>query len=163
MKNRYRDLTEKYRSFRLQPDSLYLSRIIQTLFNKFTKKGKKTIARRHILRALSQFRFTLKRPRTFNALTRILRSLRLQFLLLPKRQGKKILEVPVPVRRNKRDILNIQTLYNAVRRRRERAMAERIEQELLALSVDRSQSATLRQRNAHMAKVYEERVNMEQR
>jgi len=163
MKTRYRDLTEKYRSFRLQPDSLYLSRIVQTLFNKFTKKGKKTIARRHIVRALSQFRFTLKRPKTFNALTRILRSLRLQFLLLPKRQGKKILDVPVPVRRNKRDILNIQTLYSAVRRRRERALAERIEQELLALSVDRSQSATLRQRNSHMAKVYEERVNMEQR
>jgi ribosomal protein S7 len=163
MKTRYRDLTEKYRSFRLQPDSLYLSRIIQTLFNKFTKKGKKTIARRHIVRALSQFRFTLRRPKTFNALTRILRSLRLQFLLLPKRQGKKILEVPVPVRRNKRDVLNIQTLYSAVRRRRERDLSERIEQELLALSVDRNQSATLRQRNAHMSKVYEERVNMEQR
>lgn len=163
MKTRYRDLTEKYRSFRLQPDSLYLSRIIQTLFNKFTKKGKKTIARRHIVRALSHFRFTLRRPKTFNALTRILRSLRLQFLLLPKRQGKKILEVPVPVRRNKRDVLNIQTLYSAVRRRRERDLSERIEQELLALSVDRSQSATLRQRNAHMSKVYEERVNMEQR
>jgi ribosomal protein S7 len=163
MKTRYRDVTEKYRSFRLQPDSLYLSRIVQTFFNKFTKKGKKTIARKHIVHALSQFRFTLKRPKTFNALTRIFRSLRLQFLLLPKRQGKKILEVPVPVRRNKRDVLNIQTLYNAVCKRRERALSERLEQELLALSVERSQSATLRQRNAQIATVYEERVNMEQR
>jgi ribosomal protein S7 len=163
MKTRYRDLTEKYRSFRLQPDALYLSRIIQTLFNKFTKKGKKTIARKHIAHALTQFRYTLRRPTTFNALTRILRSLRLQFLLLPKRQGKKILEVPVPVRRNKRDVLNIQTLYNAVRRRRERALAERLEQEFLSLSLERSQSATLRQKNAHFSKVYEERVNMEQR
>lgn len=163
MKTKYRDLTEKYRSFRLKPDSLYLSRTIQTLLNKFTKKGKKALARRHVIMALSQLRYTLKYPRTFNALTRILRSLRLQFILLSKREGKKILDVPVPLRRNKRDTLNIQTLYNAVSRRRERALSTRVEQELLALSVDRSQSATLRQRNSHMAKVYEERVNMEKR
>jgi len=125
MKTRYRDLTEKYRSFRLQPDSLYHSRTVQTLFNKFTKKGKKAIARRHIIRALSQLRFSLRRPRTFNALTRILRSLRMQFLLVAKRQGKVFLEVPVPVRRNKRDILNIQTLYSAITRRRERSLYER--------------------------------------
>jgi ribosomal protein S7 len=163
MKTKYRDLTEKYRSFRLQPDSLYLSRTIQTLLNKFTKKGKKALARRHLLTALSRFRYTLRRPRTFNALTRILRSLRLQFILLSRREGKKILDVPVPLRRNKRDTLNIQTLYNAITRRRERGLFERVEQELLALSVDRSQSATLRQRNAYMSKVYEERVNMEKR
>lgn len=125
MKKRYRDLTEKYKSFRLQPDSLYLSRIIQTLFNKFTKKGKKALARRHITLALTRFRFSLRRPRTYNALTRILRDLRIQFLLLPKRKAKQILDVPVPVRRNKRDILNIQTLYNAITKRRERDLSER--------------------------------------
>ncbi|MGZ6444710.1 MAG: hypothetical protein ACXWRG_11440 [Bdellovibrio sp.] len=163
MKTRYRDLTEKYRSFRLQPDSMYLSRTIQTLLNKFTKKGKKALARRHITKSLMQLRFTLKYPRTFNALTRILRNLRLQFILLPKREGKKIVDVPVPLRRNKRDVLNIQTLFSAITRRKERTLPERIEQELIALSLDRSQSATLRQRNAHKAKVYEERVNMEKR
>ena len=163
MKTRYRDLTEKYKAFRLQPDSLYLSRIIQTLFNKFTKKGKKALARRHIMLALSKFRFTLRRPRTFHALTRILRDLRIQFLLLPKRKGRKIIDVPVPVRRNKRDILNIQNLYNAITRRRERDLAERWEQELVELTVARTQSATLRQRNLQMLKVYEERVNMEER
>jgi ribosomal protein S7 len=163
MKTKYRDLTEKYRSFRLQPDALYLSRTIQTLLNKFTKKGKKSLARRHLLTAFSRFRYTLRRPNTFNALTRILRSLRLQFILVSRREGKKILDVPVPIRRNKRDTLNIQTLYSATTRRRERDLSERVEQELLALSVDRSQSATLRQRNAYMSKVYEERVNMEKR
>ena len=41
MRAKHRELTEKYKAFRLQPDSLYLSRLIQTFFNKFTKKGKK--------------------------------------------------------------------------------------------------------------------------
>lgn len=163
MKTRYRDLTEKYRSFRLQPDSMYLSRTIQTLLNKFTKRGKKALARRHIVNALKQLRFTLRQPRTFNALTRILRSLRLQFILVSKREGKKIVDVPVPLRRNKRDVLNIQTLFNAISRRKERTLPERIEQELTSLSLDRNQSATLRQRNAYKAKIYEERVNMEKR
>lgn len=163
MVKRYRDLTEKYRSFRLQPDALYQSRFIQTVFNKFTKKGKKALARKHILRALTQFRFNLRRPRTYNALLRIMRDLRLQFILVAKRQGKTILDVPTPIRRNKRDIMNIQTFYSAIKRRRERGLAERVEQELLALSLHQPQSTTLRQRNLHMARVYEERVNMEKR
>lgn len=125
MRTRYRDITEKYKSFRYQHDSLYLSRVVQTLFNKFTKKGKKALARRHTLLALSNFRFTLRQPRTYNILLRILRELHVQFLLLPKRKARKILDVPVPVRRNKRDILNIQTLYNAITRRKERDFNER--------------------------------------
>jgi len=160
---KYRDLTEKYKAFRLQPDAVYQSRVIQTLFNKFTKKGKKAVVRRHILRALTQFRYTLRRPRTYNTLMRTLRSLRMQFLLVAKRQSKQILEVPVPIRRNKRDIMNIQMFYNAILRRRERSLYERLEQELITLTVQQAQSTTLRQRNAYMAKVYEERVNMEKR
>lgn len=125
MRTRYRDVSEKYRSFRLQPDSLFHSRIINTLFNKFIKKGKKAISRRHIFGALRRFRFSLRRPRTFNALIRILRSLRINFLLAPRRQGKQFLDVPVPVRRNKRDIINIQTMAMAIHRRRERQLTER--------------------------------------
>lgn len=163
MVKRYRDLTEKYRSFRLQPDALYQSRVIQTIFNKFTKKGKKALARRHILQALRQFRFSLRQPRTYNAIIQIMKSLRMQFLLVAKRQGKTILDVPTPIRRNKRDIMNIQTFYSATKRRRERNLSERLEQEFLALTLHQAQSTTLRQRNLYMAKVYEERVNMEKR
>lgn len=109
------------------------------------------------------FRFTVRRPPTYNILIRILRNLHVQFLLLPKRKGKQIIDVPVPVRRNKRDILNIQTLYNAITRRHERDLAERREQELTALTFAKNQSATLRQRNAQIAKIFEERVNIEAR
>lgn len=163
MVTRFREISEKYRAIRLQPDSLFHSRIINTLFNKFIKKGKKATSRRHILRALTRFRYSLRRPRTFNALIRILHELRIQFLLLSRRQGKVFLDVPVPVRRNKRDVINIQTLSNAIRRRRERELSERWEQELLSLALSPSTSPTLRQRSANLAKVYEERVNMEKR
>jgi hypothetical protein len=54
-------------------------------------------------------------------------------------------------------------LYNAITRRRERDLAERWEQELTALTVSRNQSATVRQRNLQIAKIYEERVYMEER
>lgn len=163
MVKKYRDLTEKYRSFRLQPDSQYQSRFIQTIFNKFTKKGKKTVARRHIARALKQFRFSLRRPRLFNLLVRTMESLNVPFLLVPTRKGKTILDVPTPVRRNKRDILSIQTFYSAVKKRKERTLVERLEQELLSLTLRQEQSVTLRQRSQLFARVYEERANLDYR
>jgi ribosomal protein S7 len=163
MVKRYRDLTEKYRSFRLQPDSQYQSRLIQTIFNKFTKKGKKAMARRHITRALKQFRYSLKRPRIYNLLVRTMESLNVPFLLVPTRKSKTILDVPTPVRRNKRDVLSIQTFYNAIKRRRERELHEKIEQELVSLTIRQEQSTTLRQRSSFFARVYEERANLDYR
>jgi ribosomal protein S7 len=155
---RYRDVTEKYRSFRLAPESLYGSRILQTIFNKFTKKGNKAKARRHVMKALIAFRFHLRRPRMYNALLYILRELRVQFILVPTRQGRNIIEVPTPIRRNQRDIINLQVFYNAVKKRDERAFDERLHQELLAISLYQDQSTTLRQRTQIIHRVYEERV-----
>lgn len=163
MVKKYRDLTEKYRSFRLQPDALYQSRTIQTLFNKFTKKGKKALARRQILRALTSFRFSLRRPRVQNTLMRTLQTLQIPLTLVLRRQAKVMLEVPTPVRRNKADIMSIQTVAASVRARRERELHERLEQELLELTLRQSQSSTLRQKNIYMRRVYEERTNMEKR
>ena len=40
MVKRYRDLTEKYRSFRLQPDGQYQSRFIQTILINLRKRKK---------------------------------------------------------------------------------------------------------------------------
>jgi ribosomal protein S7 len=163
MRANHRELSEKYKSFRLQPDSLYQSRLIQTFFNKFTKKGKKALARRHIFKALVRFRYLLRRPPLFIALLEIFKALRIQFLLAMKRKGRNLVSVPVPVRRNKRDVLNIQTLYNSVCRRRERELDDRILPELSALTFKPRQAATIRARSAHLSTVYTERVNMEER
>lgn len=163
MRARPRDLTEKYKAFRLQPESLFLSRVIQTFFSKFTKKGKKALARRHIYQALTQFRLLLRRPKMYVMLLRIFMRLRVQFLLPLRRKGRQLIAVPVPARRNKRDILNIQTLYHAIQKRRERSLSERIALELTALTFKHRQSSTIRQRSADIRKVYDARVDMDLR
>lgn len=163
MRARPRDLTEKYKAFRLQPESLFLSRLVQTFFSKFTKKGKKALARRHIYQALTQFRLLLRRPKMYVMLLRIFMRLRVQFLLPLRRKGRQLVAVPVPVRRNKRDVLNIQALYRTIQKRRERSLSERIALELTALTFKHRQASTVRQRSADIRKVYEARVDMDLR
>jgi len=163
MRARKREISEKYKSFRLQPDSLYSSRLVQTFFNKFIKKGKKALSRRHIFIALTSYRSGIRRPQLFFGLLRLFYRLRVQFILVQRRQARNLINVPVPVRRNKRDVLSLQTLYNAITSRRERALSERIQFELNALTFQPRQSTTMRARNSHLALVYEERVYMERR
>jgi ribosomal protein S7 len=154
-----RHITDKYKSTRLQPDSLYASRLRQTFFNKFTKKGEKAKARRHILKALQTFRCRYRRLRRFTTLHLRFESLHRQFLLIARRKGSKIISIPVPVRRNKRDTIALQTFYAAVTARRERDLHTRIAQELYALSPSAPiVSKTLHARSAHNAKVYVERT-----
>lgn len=163
MRARHRDLTEKYKAFRLEPDSLFLSRLVQTFFSKFTKKGKKALARRHLYGALTQFRLLLRRPKMYIMILRIFMRLRVQFLLPLRRKGRQMIPVPVPARRNKRDVLNIQLLYHAIQRRRERSLSERIALELSTLAFKQRQAPTMRERSADLQKVYEARVNMDMR
>jgi len=163
MRARKREISEKYKSFRLQPDSLYTSRLVQTFFNKFTKKGKKALSKKHIFRALSGYRRSIRRPQLFFALLRLFYRLRIQFILVQRRQARNLINVPVPVRRNKRDVLSLQTLYKAIASRRERTLSERIQLELSALTVQPRHSNTMRAQNTHLAQVYEERVYMDRR
>lgn len=163
MRARKREISEKYKSFRLQPDSLYSSRLIQTFFNKFIKKGKKSLSRKHMRSALASYRRSIRRPQLFFGLLRLLYRLRVQFILVQRRQSRNLINVPVPVRRNKRDVLSLQTLYKAIINRRERTLSERIQLELSSLTFQPRQSTTMRARNAHLAQVYEERVYMGRR
>lgn len=163
MKTRFRHLTEKYKTVRLQPDVYYSSRLIQTLFNKFTKKGKKALARRKFKLGAEQTRRQYNGPALQHLLVRSLRNVRTQFLLLNVRKGGQIQQVPVPLRRNKRDAVSLQTLASARRNRKERTFPERVEQELTTVYYRKSQSATLKARNVLFAKIYEERVLIDER
>lgn len=163
MVKKYRDLTEKYKAFRLQPDAVYQSRTIQTLFNKFTIGGEKKTARKLIFQSLQRLRYSLRKPTVYRVILRLLKSLRVQFVLVAKREGRKTVEVPVPVRRNKRDIMNIQLFANAVRKRHDRAFTDSLLQELTTLTLKKDQSPTLRQLDTLAHKVYDERTNMEKR
>ena len=133
------------------------------IFNKFIKKGKKAFARRQLFTALRTLRFTLRRPPTFSVLLRLLRQLRIPLILVARRQGRQMLDVPVPPRRNKRNILSMQTLFVAVSKRRERQLWARVEQEFTSILLAPRHSSTLHQRDAEAGRIYEERVNMERR
>jgi ribosomal protein S7 len=163
MRARKREISEKYKSLRLRKDSLYDSRLIQTFFNKFTKKGKKALAKRHLFNALGVYRRSFLHPALFFVLIRLFYRLRIQFIIVLKRKARKIENVPVPVRRNKRDVISLQTLYKAISTRRERTLPERVQLELNALTFYPRQSPTMRAQNAHLISVYDARVNMEER
>lgn len=163
MVSRHRDLSEKYKALRLQPDPLFHSRVVKTLFNKFIKKGNKAFSNHQVVEGLANLRCSLHRPPTFDTIFQILDSLHVQFILAAKREGRKMINVPVPVRRNKAEIAALQTLYRAVAARNDRSLADRFLAELTSLTVDQEFAPTLRQKSQYLAKVYEERVNMEKR
>lgn len=163
MRARKREISEKYKSLRLHTDSLYNSRLIQTFFNKFIKKGKKALARKQLFLALSGYRRGIRRPQLFFALLHLFYRLRVQFVLAQRRQGRSFINVPFPVRRNKRDVLNLQTLFKVIVSRKDRSLTERIQLELNTLTFQSRTSSTIRARNAQLAKVYDERVYMERR
>lgn len=163
MTPRYREMTAKYKALRLQPSTLFLSRITQTFFNKFIKKGKKALARRHIYKALIRFRFNLRRPTMHQALLRLFRSLRTQFIIVYRRKGRKILEVPVPVRRNKSDTFGPQLVYAAIGRRQNREFHHRASDELFSNILQPGTSSPHRFKSSQYSKMYDERVHIEYR
>lgn len=163
MKRQPRALTEKYRTLRRNSDSLYSSRLFQTFFNKFIKKGKKVLAQRTLFRAFFLFRCNVRRPRVSNCLLQLVQTLRSQLLLLPRRKGKKILSIPVPIRRNKRDLISIHALYRAIILRKDRVFFRNISDELISLTLDQTSSLTLRDLSSQKQRVFEERVNMDLR
>ena len=163
MKARARDLAAGYKTIRLQPDSLFLSRLIQTFCSKFTKKGKKALARNHIYAALTKFRMSFRHPTMFVMLMRMLTNLRTPFTLPLRRKARQLVPVPTPVRRNKRDVLSVQALYKAILKRRERLLSERIFIELNALTFKSSQSSTMRQQSSDFFKIAEAQTDMKLR
>lgn len=163
MKARYRDLTEKYKNCRLQPEPLFLSRTLQTFFNKFTKKGKKALARRHIRNAFSQLRLSLRLPTGATIIKRTLRDLEAPLALLYGRSGKERKIVPVPRRRNKKKSAGFQILYRSRQQRRERDFSERLCQERLFAVGPIQQSPVRRRRSAQFLNLYENRRNTETR
>jgi ribosomal protein S7 len=163
MRARGNVITEKYKALRLHPDSLYGSRLVQTFFNKFIQKGQKAFSRKQAFSALIYYRMSFRRPQLFFALLRLFQRLRAQFTLVHRRQGNIYIAIPVPVRRNKRDVLNLQLLYYAISNRRERSVWERIYQELTACAHQPRQAPAFRTLSAHLYRVYGEQIHEDRR
>lgn len=163
MRPRAKDLSAKHKSIRQQRDALFLSRTIQTFFNKFTKKGKKALARTHLLKAICRARLILKRPPFYTSMVWTIKELKTPFQLVTRRQGRKTIEIPVPLRRIRGEANIIQSIYNSINHRRDQIFNERLRQEILSLTVGRADSTTHKQRSQYLSKIFEERVNVEKR
>lgn len=160
---RYRDLTDKYRSFRLKPDALYDSLVLQTLFNKFIRRGKKASSRRHLHRALMRHRLVAPGFSMSPTLFRHLRNLTRNIKIVLARKGKQHLEVPIPTFRLSATTAAIQALFNATTRREYRILSERIFAELHDLTANGPKARSIEEKSDFYAHVYEMRVNMERR
>lgn len=80
--------------------------------------------------------------------------------MVSRRRGRSFIDVPVPVRRNKRDILGVQSLFSAIRHRSERQLSDRIFLELDALTAQPRYATPIRARSAQFEKIYKERIHM---
>ena len=159
MVRRYRDLTTKYKWIRHKPDTMYSSRSLNTLFNKFIRKGKKAYARKHFLKALETLRYAFQQPRTFNVINELIRNLHAPLVILPKRKGSETVMVPVPLWRNKRDSFGVQKIYEASKAQEGRELHWRIYRELNSEALDPKHSAALRQRDKNFRQAFDERAN----
>lgn len=163
MKARFRDRTAKAKHRRHPVDSLFGSRIIQTFLNKFTKKGKKALARRHLIQARSGICLSVRAVQISLLLKRTFISLESPIALLYTRHGKTREVVPVPSRRNKKKSSGLQGLYNGRQQRRERDFSERLRIERLALTGPANQSSVRRAHSAQQSILCTGRVNRDRR
>jgi ribosomal protein S7 len=159
----HRDLTEKYRTLRLQPDALYFSRNVRTLLNKFIKQGKRATALSHAYSAMRRYRLNTQRMRVHALLTRALRRLRTTVKVVYRRKAKKIHEVPVPAFRNRADAARFQSLYTVISGHAGKTLADRIHYELNDLTFKPKQSAAARAKSEHHASIYANRADFEMR
>lgn len=111
---RRRNLRAGYQALRHRRDPLFLSHFFQTLVNKFNKKGKKPLAKHLLVSLFAHMRIYLTRVPVAVTLAQLTYAFRLQLALVARRKGKKILQIPTPVARNKRQILNTQFLVKVL-------------------------------------------------
>jgi ribosomal protein S7 len=110
-----------------------------------------------------RLRLSRRHPNMHVILLNLFSQLRISFQIVYRRRGRILEPVPVPVRRNKRDSLNMQLLYRIIRERRERSLAERISEEIVMLASTPRSAASVRRRSADTRVIYEARTTMELR
>ncbi len=103
----------------IQPDPLYQSCLVTRLINQVMKNGKKTVAQKHVYRALSSLveneGFKDKKP--WEILTAALENIKPVMEVRPRRIGGAAYQVPMPVKPGRRESLAIRWLIQAAQKR----------------------------------------------
>lgn len=100
----------------LPPDPIYQSRLVTRLINRVMKDGKKTVAQKHVYRALELIKEkTGKSP--LEIFVQALENIKPKMEVRPRRVGGAAYQVPMPVRGDRRESLAIRWLVLAARQR----------------------------------------------
>ncbi len=100
----------------LVQDSLYSSRLVTRLINKIMRGGKKTIACKHVYKALDRIEKETKKP-PLEVLRQALDKIKPTLEVRPRRVGGAAYQVPMPVKGDRREALAIRWLVLAARGR----------------------------------------------
>jgi ribosomal protein S7 len=95
----------------------------------------------------------------YNVLNGLLTNLYVPVTLVTGRKGKGVFVAPVPVQRNKRETMAVQTFATAVVRRSERSFTKRVENEIVSQTTDPLHSSTLRARDSLFSAAFENRAD----
>jgi len=96
----------------IDPDPVYQSRLITRLINRVMQRGKKTIAQKHVYRALDQVgQKTDQNP--LEVFEKALDNIKPSMEVRPRRVGGASYQVPLPVRGDRRESLAIRWLVQA--------------------------------------------------
>ena len=115
------------------PDSLYGNRLVARLINRVMKGGKKTIAQKHVYKALEIVKEKTKKD-PLEALRQSLEKIKPNMEVRPRRVGGTVYQVPMPVRGERREALAIRWLVVSARKRPNKTyhtFAEKLAVELL--------------------------------
>lgn len=101
----------------ITPDPVYNSRIVHRVINKTMKDGKKTIARRHVYKALEEAGRVKKTDKPEKLLEEAIGKIAPNMEVRPRRVGGASYQVPMPVRGERRINLALGWLVEEARRR----------------------------------------------
>ncbi|MFC1627078.1 30S ribosomal protein S7 [Patescibacteria group bacterium] len=100
----------------VQPDPVYVNRLVTKLINKTMKDGKKSKAQKHVYKALEMIKETTKDD-PINVLRQAIDNVKPTMEVRSRRVGGAAYQVPMPVRGDRRESLAIRWLVNAARTR----------------------------------------------
>lgn len=100
----------------LSPDPIYKSRLVTRLINRVMKHGKKTVAQRHVYRALDLVKEEAKKD-PLEVFGQAVENVRPTMEVRPRRVGGAAYQVPIPVKGDRRESLAIRWLILAAQAR----------------------------------------------
>lgn len=101
----------------ISPDPIYQSRLVARLINKVMRDGKKTIAQKHVYKALEFVAKEKEKDSPLEILNSAVENIKPIMEVRPRRIGGASYQVPMPVRGDRRESLALRWLIQAARSR----------------------------------------------